>query len=83
MSDSTQLDVAPAALGDFRLRLDSPAVDAGDNSRMPNTVTTGLAGGPRFVSVPSVPDTGAGTPPIVDIGASEVNDLLYLPLVMR
>ncbi len=72
-----------AALDDFRLRLDSPALDAGDNSRVPNTVTADLAGGPRFVNVPSVPDTGAGTPPIVDIGAYEVNNQLFLPLVMR
>jgi hypothetical protein len=76
------LFVAPAQ-DDFRLQLHSPAVDAGDNNRVPNGVTTDLAGGPRFVDVPAVPDTGAGSRPIVDIGAYEVNDQLFLPLVRR
>ena len=72
-----------AGLDDFRLRLDSPGIDAGDNIRVPNTVTTDLGGGPRFADVPSVPDTGAGSAPIVDIGAYEVNDQLFLPLINR
>ncbi len=75
--------VAPAQ-DDYRLRLDSPAIDAGDNSRVPNSVTTDLAGGPRFADVPSVPDTGAGAPPIVDIGAFEASSLnVFLPLTLR
>jgi predicted outer membrane repeat protein len=74
--------VAPG-LNDYRLRLDSPAVDAGDNSRVPLFVTTDLSGGKRFVDVPSVPDTGAGSAPIVDIGAFEVNNLLFLPLIRK
>ncbi len=71
-------------LDDFQVRSDSPAVDAGDNSRIKGIVTTDLSGGPRFVDVVTVPDTGAGSPPIVDIGAYEaVGDQLFLPLVMR
>ncbi len=74
--------VAPGQ-NDFRLRIDSPAVDAGDNNFVPNFVAIDLNGGPRFVDVPSVPDTGAGTPPIVDIGAFEVNNNLFLPLIRQ
>jgi len=77
------LFIAPQ-LDDFRVRLNSPAVDAGENDRVPLFVTTDLSGGPRFVDVPSAPDTGAGTPPIVDLGAfEEAGDQLFLPLVIR
>ena len=72
-----------SALDDYHLRLASPAIDAGENDRLPLAVTADLDGGPRFVNVPSVPDTGAGAPPIVDIGAFEVNDVLFLPLTIR
>ena len=60
-----------AANGNLRLQDTSPAIDAGDNSFVPTNVTTDLDGNPRFVNVPSVPDTGSGTPPIVDLGAYE------------
>jgi len=46
-------------------------VDAGDNTAVPAGITTDLAGQPRFVDDPKVPDTGRGTPPIVDMGAYE------------
>jgi hypothetical protein len=59
------------AADDFRLRLPSIAIDAGDNARVPAAVTTDLDGDPRFVDVPSAEDTGRGTPPIIDMGAYE------------
>jgi len=34
-------------------------------------VTTDLDGNARFVDDPYTPDTGSGTPPIVDMGAYE------------
>ncbi|MBO9368262.1 MAG: hypothetical protein J7555_05865 [Chloroflexi bacterium] len=62
-----------AAGGNLHLQLPSPAIDAGNNSAPGlNGVTTDLDGHPRFVNIPSVPDTGSGTPPIVDMGAYEV-----------
>jgi parallel beta-helix repeat protein len=56
---------------DLRLGTPSPAVDAGNNGAVPVGVTTDLSGLPRFFDDPAVPDTGAGTPPIVDMGAYE------------
>ncbi|MFI5377669.1 MAG: right-handed parallel beta-helix repeat-containing protein [Tepidisphaerales bacterium] len=59
--------------GDLRLRLSSPAIDAGKNADVPAGTTTDLGGGPRFKDVPSKADTGAGTAPIVDMGAYEAS----------
>jgi hypothetical protein len=59
---------APA---DLRLGPGSPAVDAGKNLDVPGGVTLDLAGLPRFFDDPTVPDTGAGIPPLVDMGAYE------------
>lgn len=69
---------------DLRLAPDSPCIDAGDNAGVAADVfdldTDGdtteplpedLGGLPRFVDDPATPDTGAGIPPIVDIGAHE------------
>jgi len=61
-----------AASGNLRLQLTSPAIDAGNNAAVPPGVTTDLDGNSRFVDIPTVPDTGSGTPPIVDMGAYEV-----------
>jgi predicted outer membrane repeat protein len=72
------------AHGDDHLRLNSPAIDAGDNTFVLAPITTDLDGNPRFVDVPFVPDTGAGAPPIVDIGAFEASSLnVFLPLTLR
>ncbi|MBN1921452.1 MAG: DUF11 domain-containing protein, partial [Anaerolineae bacterium] len=60
-----------AATGDLRLRPGSPAIDAGNNLSV--TVATDLAGGPRLVDIPATPDTGLGTPPLVDMGAYEAH----------
>jgi hypothetical protein len=74
--------------GDLRLGPTSPAIDAGINEALGELfpyVTTDLAGNARFVDVPLVPDTGDGTPPIVDMGAYEMrwSDAMYLPLVLK
>jgi hypothetical protein len=57
--------------GDFRLGTGSPAIDAGDNTAVPEEIETDLDGNPRFVDDPETEDTGIGDPPIVDMGAYE------------
>jgi len=57
--------------GDLHLTHGSPCIDAGDNAALPDEVTLDLDGNPRFIDVPCRPDTGNGTPPIVDMGAYE------------
>jgi parallel beta-helix repeat protein len=57
--------------GDLRPGSGSPVVDAGNNAAVPVGTTTDVAGLPRFFDDPGAPDTGAGTPPIVDMGAHE------------
>lgn len=59
------------ALGNFRLSQSSPLIDAGNNNFVPAGITTDLDGNARFVDMPLVPDTGRGTPPVVDMGAYE------------
>jgi predicted outer membrane repeat protein len=59
-------------LGDLRLAPGSPGIDAGDNARVPVDVDTDLAGSPRFRDDPATPDTGLGSPPLVDLGAYEL-----------
>lgn len=60
---------APA--GDYRLVGGSPCIDAADSDAVPAGVYLDLGGGPRFVDDPETKDTGAGTLPIVDMGAYE------------
>jgi hypothetical protein len=71
--------------GNLRLDIGSPAIDAGDNTAVPPGVITDLDGFPRFWDDPSTPDTGNGTPPIVDMGAYEFFERvnIYLPLAIR
>lgn len=57
--------------GDLRLQITSPCIDAGRNDDVPSDITIDFGGRPRLVDNPSTPDTGAGTPPIVDMGAYE------------
>ena len=63
--------VAPTTTGDYRLQITSPAIDAGNSLSV--TVSTDLDGHPRKIDVPAVPDTGLGTPPIVDMGVYEAS----------
>jgi predicted outer membrane repeat protein len=65
--------------GDFRLAAGSPAIDAANNDVLPPSVTTDLDGQPRFVDDPDTPDTGHGTPPLVDMGAYEFQGVPHLP----
>jgi hypothetical protein len=67
--DSNPLFVAPPA--DLRLSSGSSAIDAGNNAAVPGGVTTDIAGLPRFFDDPAAPNAGAGTPPLVDMGAHE------------
>jgi hypothetical protein len=55
----------------MRLRSGSPCIDAGSNAALPVDAVTDVDGNPRFLDDPDTPDTGAGTPPIVDMGAYE------------
>jgi len=70
--------------GDLRLTFFSPGIDAGSNTLLIPPPPTDLGGQPRFVDVRSVPDTGVGTRPIVDMGAFEFQfQQVLLPLVRR
>jgi hypothetical protein len=71
-----------AANDNLRLQSTSPAIDAGNNGAVPAGITTDLDDNPRFVDLPSVPDTGNGTPPIVDMGAYEAYDDSSAPMVV-
>jgi hypothetical protein len=64
-------DLCALAAPDFRLRSGSPCIDAGDNTAVPEGITTDLDGNPRFVDDPDTADTGQGDPPVVDMGAYE------------
>jgi hypothetical protein len=64
------LFTAPGA-GIYRLQPGSPCIDAGNNFLVPGTEPLDLDGAARFVDAPATPDTGVGTPPLVDIGALE------------
>jgi len=74
--DPLFMDPAPVAVlplvvqeGDYHLQALSPAIDSA-NSGAPNMPNTDIEGKPR-VDVPTVPNTGAGTPPYYDRGAYE------------
>ena len=69
---STALDplFANASLDNFRLQPGSPCSDAGEN---PAFVTTDREGNLRFVDDLSVPDTGVGRAPVVDMDPYEKN----------
>ncbi len=60
-----------AGLHAYALAAGSPGIDAGSNAAVLAGVTTDLAGNPRFMDDPCMTNTGAGTPPLVDIGAYE------------
>jgi hypothetical protein len=56
----------------FRLSPGSPCIDAGNNECVPAGLTGDLDENPRFIDDPDTdPDTGNGSPPIVDMGAYE------------
>jgi hypothetical protein len=55
---------------DYRLSVFSPCIDAGINGSTPLDAVD-LDGNPRRVDTLTVPDTGKGTAPIIDMGAYE------------
>jgi uncharacterized delta-60 repeat protein len=67
--------------GNLRLGSNSPAIDAGDNSAVPAGILTDLDGNPRFVDIATIPDTGFGDPPIVDMGAFEAQSFDLAPTI--
>lgn len=88
------LDVDPAFVatpGNYRLAAGSPAIDAGHNGHSmfdnfdidddgdSTELLPDLDLSPRPWDDPDVPDTGAGTAPIVDIGAYERQPPVTLP----
>jgi len=70
LSQGNNIDRDPVLTVDFHLQAGSPAIDAGDNNA-PSLPTTDFDGDDRRIDDPTVPDTGNGTAPIVDIGADE------------
>lgn len=58
--------------GDLRLLIGSPAIDSGDNTAVPNGITTDLAGQPRIIDAADTSDTADA---VVDMGAYETNPL--------
>ncbi|NCC53118.1 MAG: hypothetical protein EOM20_18155, partial [Spartobacteria bacterium] len=67
--------------GNLRLGANSPAIDAGDNTvTNPALPLMDIDGNPRKSDILTVPDTGLGTPPIVDMGAYEMQmgDGIYI-----
>jgi len=72
--------------GYYRLGRNSPCIDAGDNTAIPadapdldgdgdvtEPLPLDLAKMARFIDIAAVPDTGVGTPPIVDMGCYEAS----------
>ncbi len=65
--------------GDLRLQGGSPCIDAGSNDADLDAFAPGVQpvaetdfdGNPRFLDDPGTPNSGNGTPPIVDMGAFE------------
>jgi len=76
--DADGVDNVSGTLDDnLRLQLTSPAIDAGNNAASGlSGITTDLEGNERFEDIPTVPDSGSGTPPIVDMGAYEGQDTI-------
>ena len=68
--------------GDMRLQDSSPAIDAGNNAAVPEGLIVDLDRSLRLVDIPGVPDTGSGTPPIVDMGAYEAHPDAVAPTVL-
>jgi len=64
--------------GDFQLDGTSPGIDAGNNAAVAAGFTLDLALNPRQSDAPAVPDTGAGTAPLVDMGALEFTPAAFV-----
>ncbi|MBX3658189.1 MAG: hypothetical protein KF740_07130, partial [Ramlibacter sp.] len=62
---------ADPSAGDYSLSYGSSCIDAGDSSALPAGLVVDAAGNPRRADDHSMPDTGPGDPPVVDLGALE------------
>lgn len=60
-----------ATSDDYRPGATSPCIDAADNAALPAGTTADLGLNARRLDEAAIPDTGAGTAPIVDMGAYE------------
>lgn len=70
-------------VGDLRLRPGSPAIDAGNDDRVPTSIITDLKDSPRFINVPDVANNGVY---VVDMGPYEFSSAqsqVYLPVIQR
>lgn len=65
-------DIAGTVDDDYSLASSSTGIDAGNNNALPAGLSVDYAGMPRRVNMLHVADTGAGTAPVVDMGAFEV-----------
>ncbi|MCP3904080.1 MAG: hypothetical protein GY715_10640 [Planctomycetes bacterium] len=71
-TDSLGPDGVPGTVDDDRRpRPGSPCNDAGANAAVPVGLAVDLDGRARLLDDPASPDVGAGTPPIVAMGAYE------------
>ncbi len=71
-ADSDGVDNLPGTSDDdLRLVHGSSCIDAGDNAAVPPELMLDLQGWARLIDDILTPDTGAGQPPIVDMGAYE------------
>ncbi len=75
LGGNRNLDPLFVSSSDYRLQSDSPCIDAGSNAAA-TALVTDLDGFARFRDEPGTTDTGAGTAPIVDIGAFEFGSCL-------
>ena len=60
--------------GSLHLLPGSPCIDSGDNAALIPESITDLDGAPRLHDDTGMPDTGIGTPPIVDMGCYEFQE---------
>lgn len=58
-------------------------IDASKNAVPPTAEVSDRDGKMRFVDIRSIADIGSGTPPIVDMSAYEVQNNIFLPLIVR
>ena len=56
---------------DLRLSMSSPAIDAGDSTRVPEELRLDLGAFDRITDILEVTDTGIGSSPVVDMGGHE------------